>query len=74
MWVNSRAPGVVQRSDSPEAAGAREEIHLDARLFDGLLMRRYHWHSAEAGSHFEFYREPDTYDRRIYNLLNFLHA
>jgi len=74
MWVNSRAPGVVQRSDSPEAAGAREEIHLDARLFDGLLRRRYHWHSAEAGSHFEFYREPDAYDRRIYNLLNFLHA
>jgi len=29
--------------------------------------------SAEIGSHFEFYREPDIYDRRIYNFLNFLH-
>ncbi len=74
MWVNSKAPGVVQLSDSAKDAGPREEIHLDPRLLSGLLTRRYHWHSAEAGSHFEFYREPDAYDRRIYNLLNFFHV
>ena len=41
----------------------REEIHLDSRHLRGLLERRYHWNNAEIGSHFEFCREPDIYDR-----------
>lgn len=73
MSLNTKSPGVVQVYDSPEQSGAREEIYLDSRLLKGLLTKRYHWHSAEAGSHFEFYRVPDSYDRRIYNLLNFFH-
>lgn len=73
MWVNAKEPGIVRLADFAEDIGPREEFHLDSRLLSGLLTRRYHWHSAEAGSHFEFYREPDAYDRRIYNLLNFLH-
>ena len=74
LCVRSSRPGHVEILDSLEEAGDREEIYLDSRLLSGLLTRRYHWHSAEAGSHFEFRREPETYDRRIYNLLNFFHA
>lgn len=74
MRVHCDRPGQVDLVDTLASAGDREEIYLDSRLLSGLLTRRYHWHSAEAGSHFEFRREPDTYDRRIYNLLNFLHV
>lgn len=74
LCVDSSRPGEVRISESTEGVGAREEIHIDSRLLSGLLRREYHWQAAESGSHFEFFREPETYDRRIYNLLLFLQA
>lgn len=73
MWVNSAEPGVVRQVESAKGIGPREEIYIDSRLLSGLLTRRYHWQSAESGSHFEIYREPNIYDRRVYNLLYFLY-
>lgn len=74
MCVRSDEPGVVEVRDSLDEMQPREEIYLDDRLLGGLLDRRYHWNNAEIGSHFEFRRFPERYDRRVYNLLNFLHA
>jgi UDP-MurNAc hydroxylase len=74
LCVDSTRPGEVRLAERVDDIGAREEIHIDSRLLSGLLQRKYHWHGAEAGSHFGFFREPEAYDRRIYNLLNFLQA
>jgi len=73
LCVHHELPGVVKIEDSVAEIPRREEIHLDSRHLRGLLERRYHWNNAEIGSHFEFCREPDIYDRRIYDFLNFLH-
>lgn len=74
LCVTVSSPGVVQSTDSANDFYPREEIYLDERLLAGLLDRRYHWNNAEIGSHFEFMRSPENYDRRVYNFLNFLHV
>lgn len=74
MCVHSDDPGQVVLTESVESLEPREEMFLDGRLLAGLFERRYHWNNAEIGSHFEFRRFPEKYDRRVYNLLNFLHA
>lgn len=74
MCVHSDEPGNVELLDVVDGLEPREEIYIDERLLDGLLERKYHWNNAEIGSHFEFGRFPEQYDRRVYNLLNFLHV
>lgn len=74
LCVHPEQPGEVKTMESTESLKPREEFYIDGRLFAGLLERRYHWNNAEIGSHFEFKRTPEQYDRRVYNLLNFLHA
>lgn len=74
LCIHHELPGVVKVRESVSDMPHREEIYLDGRHLRGLLERRYHWNNAEIGSHFGFYREPNNYDRRIYNLLNFLHV
>lgn len=74
LSLHPSRPGVVEVSKSVTDFEPREVIHLDPRLLLGLLERRYHWNNAEIGSHFEISRSPETYDRRIYNMLNFLHV
>lgn len=73
MCVHCDEPGGVTLCDSVESLRPREEIYLDERLLDGLLERRFHWNNAAIGSHFEFSRVPEEFDRRVYNLLNFLY-
>jgi len=74
LCVHSSRPGEVRTLKTLDGIGAREEIYIDSRLLNGILRRKYHWQGAESGSHFGFFREPETYDRRIYNLLVFLQA
>ena len=74
MCVHCDEPGNVQLREEIDELQPREEIYIDERLLDGLLERKYHWNNAEIGSHFEFRRFPEEYDRRVYNLLNFLHV
>jgi UDP-MurNAc hydroxylase len=74
MCVDHRRPGVVDVLESAASRIEREEIHIDSRLFYGLLNRKYHWNNAEIGSHFGIFRRPEVYDRRVYHLLTFLHV
>lgn len=74
LCVHGHSPGKVEIVESPDELLNREEIFIDSRLLKGLLSRDSHWNNAEIGSHFEIRRSPEVYDRRIYNLLNFLHV
>lgn len=74
LCVASQHPGRVLVCASVDELSPREEIYIDSRLLDGLLDGNFHWNNAEIGSHFCFRREPESYDRRVYNLLNFLHV
>lgn len=73
MCLDNDTPGAVEVLEKPDRTLAREEIFLDSRLLHGLLTRKFHWNNAEIGSHFEIYRWPEVYDRRVYHLLTFLH-
>ncbi len=73
LCVHADNPGTVTVRNSVADLINREVINIDSRLFHGLLTRKFHWNNAEIGSHFSFYREPSTYDRRVYDFLNFLH-
>ena len=74
LGVHANRPGEIEVHDSLGGLEPREEIFIDGRLLAGLLERRYHWNNAEIGSHFEFRRVAQNYDRRVYDLLNFLHV
>ena len=74
LCVNSDQSGVVCVLDEIEGFKEREVISIDIRLLHGLLTKKFHWNNAEIGSHFEFCRVPDSYDQRVYDLLNFLHV
>lgn len=74
LCVQSEQPGNVLVRSSIHDLTNRELIEIDDRLLYGLLTRRFHWNNAEIGSHFEFSRTPNSYDRKVYSLLNFLHV
>lgn len=74
LCIHAERPGEVEVRDSVGDLEPREEMFIDERLLAGLLGRRYHWNNAEIGSHFEFRRISQDYDRRVYDLLNFLHV
>ena len=73
LSVHKSRPGEVRVTASLSGFEPREVIHIDPRLLLGLLERRFHWNNADIGSHWEISRSPEGYDRRIYNLLNFMH-
>ena len=49
---------------------------LDFKLLKRILMgpRYAHWNNAEIGSHIEFTRKPEIYERKLYYSMNFFHA
>lgn len=51
-----------------------ETLHVDPRLLEGLLTRRFHWNTAEVGSCYEATRHGDHYDPRIGQFLTRFHA
>lgn len=59
---------------------ADDEAHVVFRTDPRLLQRilsgpaQAHWNNAEIGSHVEFERRPDVFDRGLYHLMNFFHA
>ena len=74
LCVKAINPGFVEiRQDIEELINV-EVITIDTRLLYGLLTKKYHWNNAEIGSHFEFHRDPNVYDHRVYDLLYFLHV
>lgn len=50
--------------------------NLDERLLFNILRgpRFAHWNNAEIGSHINFERRPNNYDRNIYYCMNFFHS
>jgi len=40
-----------------------------------LMGPRYaHWNNAEIGSHLNFYRKPDTFERNVHGSMNYFHC
>ncbi|HVX76391.1 MAG TPA: MBL fold metallo-hydrolase [Bradyrhizobium sp.] len=52
------------------------EFRTDRKLLNRILSgpKYAHWNNAEIGSHIEFYRSPETFERGLYSLMNFFHA
>jgi len=48
---------------------------LDLKLLKRILMgpKYAHWNNAEIGSHINFFRKPNVFDRKIYNSICYLH-
>ena len=48
---------------------------LDVKLLKRILMgpKYAHWNNAEIGSHINFFRKPNVFDRKIYNSICYLH-
>ena len=49
---------------------------LDFKLLLRILKgpKFAHWNNAEIGSHIEFFRRPEIYERKLYYSMNFFHA
>ena len=51
-------------------------VELDDRLLNLLLLgpKFAHWNNAEIGSHINYFRKPDIYERKLFYCLNFFHV
>ena len=51
-------------------------IKLDKKLLKQILKgpKFAHWNNAEVGSHINFFRKPNVYDRKLYFSMNYFHA
>ncbi len=58
---------------SAPADKAHETIHLDPRLLQGLLSRKYHWNTAEIGVGLTINRHGPAYDPRVFSFLYHFH-
>ncbi len=52
------------------------QIRLDSRLLVRILRgpRFGHWNNAEIGSHIEYFRKPDQFERGLFYCMNFFHG
>ena len=52
------------------------QLKVDPRLLARILEgpRLAHWNNAEIGSHIEYFRKPDTFERGLYHCMNFFHV
>lgn len=52
------------------------KLNLDLRLLNLILKgpKFAHWDNADIGSHIQYQRKPDKYDRQINHVLNFFHC
>ena len=48
---------------------------VDSKLLYRILRgpKYSHWNNAEGGSHIEFTRKPEIYERKLYYSMNFIH-
>lgn len=51
-------------------------MKMDSRLLKRLLLgpKYANFNNADIGSHIEYYRQPDIYERNLYYLMNFFHS
>lgn len=67
--------GPLSIADRP-AGERRITFNLDSRLLKKILSgpRFAHWNNAEIGSHIEYDRHPNVFDRGLQHVMNFFHA
>jgi UDP-MurNAc hydroxylase len=60
----------------PREEAPRVTFSVDPRLLKLILSgpRYAHWNNAVIGSHVEFDRSPNTYERVVYDVMNYFHA
>ena len=51
-------------------------LKVDKRLLYKILQGPMyaHWNNADIGSHIDYYRKPDIYEKKLFYCLNFFHA
>tara|TARA_Y100001963_G_scaffold9243_1_gene11893 strand:- start:5643 stop:6977 length:1335 start_codon:yes stop_codon:yes gene_type:complete len=65
---------VINQSDFDDTKYVSYKVHPKL-LYRILRGPRYaHWNNAEIGSHIEFTRKPEIYERKLYYSMNFFHA
>jgi UDP-MurNAc hydroxylase len=49
---------------------------VDPKLLKRILSgpRYAHWNNSEIGSHIKFFRHPDIFDRKVYNVMSYFHV
>lgn len=68
--------GALTIGDGPGADEQHVVFRTDLRLLKRILSgpSQAHWNNAEIGSHVEFERSPDVYERGLYHVMNYFHA
>jgi UDP-MurNAc hydroxylase len=66
---------VVDR-DAYEASEQYVRMDIDPRLLERILQgpRYAHFNNAQIGSHIEFHKQPDVYERPLYYAMSFFHT
>ncbi|MBL0911662.1 MAG: MBL fold metallo-hydrolase [Bacteroidia bacterium] len=79
-WCSISAKGQGYSIIDAEAKNAIQSgfvsYNVDTRLLRRILSgpRFAHWNNAEIGSHIEFERKPDIFERGLYYAMNFFHS
>ena len=65
---------VIDNKNFNDTKYVRYKVHfkLLKRLLEGP--RYAHWNNAEIGSHINFSRKPEIYERKLYYSMNFFHS
>lgn len=52
------------------------QLKVDSRLLNLILKgpKFAHWNNAEIGSHIEYFRKPEKFERGLYYCMNFFHS
>ena len=67
---------VVNSDEIDQKSRKYVRYETDIRLLKRLLMgpRFAHWNNAEIGSHLKFFRKPNTFERNVYDAMNYFHC
>jgi len=72
--ANGNGYNIINESDFNDSKFVKYKVHF--KLLNRLLKgpRYAHWNNAEIGSHIEFSRKPEIYERKLYYSMNFFHS
>jgi UDP-MurNAc hydroxylase len=66
----------IIKNESVQKLEAYVQLKVDTRLLTLILKgpRFAHWNNAEIGSHIEYFRKPEKFERGLYYAMNFFHS
>jgi UDP-MurNAc hydroxylase len=74
LKISPKNYSIIDKKDFKDTQYVTYKIHPKL-LYRILKGPKYaHWNNAEIGSHIEFTRYPEIYERKLYYLTNFFHA